>query len=378
MKTRKRVSAIVAMAVLTLTGTAAADVPAPDDICAGGAARVGWLGVAGIQARQLSIRQGDSPDDLTVWFGQEPEVLAVDGPARGRLRPGDVIAAVDGSLITTRAGGSLLARPEPGRAVTLTVRRGGREEQVEVTPWAVCPEDAFLPPAPPTPPEPPTPVLAPAAPRPPRAAPAPPGLLEPPRTPAPPRPPRAPEPPAPALAPEPPEPLAPPSAAAWFGIGFECRGCGWREEAGVRSYFFTAPPSVFSVDPGSPAARAGLRRGDLLTRVDGRPITSAEGAGRFFAVEPGTAVTLTYERDGVAGEAAVRGEERPRAVLAPTPRADEDVHHLRYAGSLGDVALEVRGRDSVQVSVDEAGGTVVIRTRDAFVRLTRTDLERDP
>jgi len=387
MQARARGFAIAVMAVMTLlSGAAAADGPAPEAACEGGAAKVGWLGVTGIRARQLSVRQGDSPDDLTVWFGQEPEVLAVNGPARGRLRPGDVIAAVGGSLITTRAGGSLLARPEPGRPVTLTVRRDGRETQVEVTPWAVCPEDAFLPPPPA--PEPPLPVLPPAAPEPPRA-PAAPRAPEPPaapRAPAvprasePPEPPRAPEAPEPVLAPEPPEPpLAPeppepPAAAAWFGIGFECRGCGWKDDDGVRSYFFSSPPAIFSVDPGSPAARAGLRRGDVLTRVDGHAITTAEGARRFFEAAPGAAVTLSYERDGAAGEATVRGDEpRLRGVLAAVPRADAE--HLRYAGSLGDVDLEVRGLDSVHVTVDETRGTVVIRTRDAVVRLTRTDPE---
>lgn len=377
-----RYPAIVAMAVLTLlTGAAAAQVPTPEAACAGGAAKVGWLGITGIQARQLSVRQGDSPEDLRVWFGQEPEILAVDGPARGRLRPGDVIAAVDGSLITTRAGGSLLARPAPGRPVTLTVRRDGREAQVEVTPWAVCPEDAFLPPAPPAP-EPPRPALAPAAPRapePPGAprAPRAPGVPEASRAPGVPEAPRPPAVPGAPAVPEPPEPPAPPSAAAWFGIGFECQECGWREDSGVRTYFFSSPPVIFSVDPGSPAARAGLRRGDVLTRVDGLSITTAEGAARFFEAEPGTSVTLTYERDGFAGEAAVRGEERPtswsRGALARAPRADEE--HLRWAGSLGDVDLEVRGLDSVHVTVDETRGTIVIRTHDALVRLTRTDLE---
>ena len=55
-----------------------------------------------------------------------------------------------------------------------------------------------------------------------------------------------------------------------------------------------------------PAAKAGLRTGDLVTSVDGVNTTSADGliaAIRFHA--PGATVTIRYLRDGVAGELPV-------------------------------------------------------------------------
>jgi hypothetical protein len=113
-----------------------------------------------------------------------------------------------------------------------------------------------------------------------------------------------------------------------------------------------------------------LRRGDLLTHADGLPITTEDGARRLFGAEPGTSLSLTYERNGSAGETRIVAEEPPtrRAPrLEKPPRPDRD--HLRFAGSVGDVDVEVRGLDSVQVTVDEVEGTVVIRTLDAVVRL---------
>jgi putative serine protease PepD len=54
-----------------------------------------------------------------------------------------------------------------------------------------------------------------------------------------------------------------------------------------------------AVQPGGPAARAGLRAGDVVVAADGKPVTSAEElivAIRKHA--PGERITLTYLRDG--------------------------------------------------------------------------------
>ena len=68
-----------------------------------------------------------------------------DGPAAGRLRPHDVIQAIDDRPIQTLAGyHQVVAGREPGTAVTLTVARGGktRSETVDVrAPWRGGPAD---------------------------------------------------------------------------------------------------------------------------------------------------------------------------------------------------------------------------------------------
>lgn len=59
--------------------------------------------------------------------------------------------------------------------------------------------------------------------------------------------------------------------------------------------------TVQSVTSGGPAAGAGLLVGDVLTAVDGRQVTTADGL--IVAVrshQPGSVVTLTYQRGGTA------------------------------------------------------------------------------
>jgi putative serine protease PepD len=53
------------------------------------------------------------------------------------------------------------------------------------------------------------------------------------------------------------------------------------------------------VDPGSPAHQAGLERGDLVTSVDGKAITSSTDlVAAIRSRAPGADITLTYRRDG--------------------------------------------------------------------------------
>ncbi|GGK93035.1 hypothetical protein Sme01_59310 [Sphaerisporangium melleum] len=68
---------------------------------------------------------------------------------------------------------------------------------------------------------------------------------------------------------------------------------------------------IGSVQAGSPAERAGLKAGDLITKIDGQQVSGAEtvvGAVRGF--RPGTKVTLTYVRDGATATATVTLTEK--------------------------------------------------------------------
>lgn len=65
----------------------------------------------------------------------------------------------------------------------------------------------------------------------------------------------------------------------------------------------------------SPAQAAGLKKGDRITAIDGKNVTSLTGARRALAGEKGTTVTLRYVRDGSSGTAkAVRSEVRTASV----------------------------------------------------------------
>ncbi|NIQ55569.1 MAG: PDZ domain-containing protein, partial [Gammaproteobacteria bacterium] len=61
-----------------------------------------------------------------------------DGPADGKLEDGDVLVAVNGRAVTTAQASEELDALEAGEPVRLTVRRGSRLLNVEVTPTRSC------------------------------------------------------------------------------------------------------------------------------------------------------------------------------------------------------------------------------------------------
>jgi len=57
-------------------------------------------------------------------------------------------------------------------------------------------------------------------------------------------------------------------------------------------------PVITSVGPGSPAERAGLKPGDVVTTVAGQPLYTHEDLLEAIRTRPGQSFTLTVERDG--------------------------------------------------------------------------------
>jgi putative serine protease PepD len=56
---------------------------------------------------------------------------------------------------------------------------------------------------------------------------------------------------------------------------------------------------VQSVTPGGPAAQAGIQEGDIITKVDGKPVASIDDLTAIqLTSKPGDTVEVTYDRDG--------------------------------------------------------------------------------
>lgn len=111
----------------------------------------------------------------------------------------------------------------------------------------------------------------------------------------------------------------------WFGIGLSCSDCVLSRDDSVSVWSFSKPPEIHYVDPDSPAADAGLRRGDVLIEIDGLPITSREGGRRFGATKPGDEVRWTYERNGKQKEVTLVASAHPDREYLMAPEVTAQV-----------------------------------------------------
>lgn len=197
-------------------------------------------------------------------FTVEPRVRGVvpDGPADGRLRDGDVIVAVDGRLITTRAGGERMASLPPYQPVTFRVRRDGREMDVTLTPMAACHRPGI-------------------------------SISANPRTEAEAR--------AwvrrqmaddPAVAPATPSGVTPVAGHVDFALALACGACGWRRVNGHMEFVTAVDPVVAGVLPGGPGAAAGVQVGDTLVSLEGLPLTGTVPDSVWVSLASGRPVRI--------------------------------------------------------------------------------------
>lgn len=125
---------------------------------------------------------------------------------------------------------------------------------------------------------------------------------------------------------------------------------------------------VLEVVPDSPAAAAGLQPGDWITAVDGTELSESAGnlAELVGGFEPGTSVSLDYERAGEAMSAAV--------ILGEHPETGTAMLGLRYR-PWPFARMRAFGRGDMD---PEALEEWIKRNRDRFERMRRNFQHMQP
>lgn len=80
-------------------------------------------------------------------------------------------------------------------------------------------------------------------------------------------------------------------------------------EIGIKSHL---PPQIGEVQPGYPAAKAGLRRGDVIKSIDGTPVASFDDLASVVNKAANREITVTVERQGTEESLAVTPVSRPQ------------------------------------------------------------------
>ncbi|MFD1704903.1 DegQ family serine endoprotease [Methylopila henanensis] len=146
-------------------------------------------------------------------------------------------------------------------------------------------------------------------------------------------------------------------ARPWFGASLQAVTPEIAESLGLKH---PSGALVANVAPNSPAAKAGVIAGDLVTAVDGREVDDVEGFTYRFATRPlGGHAAVTLSRDGKARTVQV--------ALSPAPETPaRDVRAIRgYSPFSGATVANLSPALAEELSlVGPSAGVVVMETED--------------
>ncbi|MBV8547483.1 MAG: trypsin-like peptidase domain-containing protein [Acidobacteria bacterium] len=115
---------------------------------------------------------------------------------------------------------------------------------------------------------------------------------------------------------------------------------------------------VARVIPGSPAQTAGLKAGDIITAVAGKPVDSREAFSTYTATVPsGQPLPLTVSRDGATQSISVRPTDAPRDLGLRILWEIAGIHVIDQSGT---VVIDEVSRNSRSESIGLARGDVIV------------------
>src|SRR5581483_8469764 len=143
---------------------------------------------------------------------------------------------------------------------------------------------------------------------------------------------------------------------------------------------------VSSVEPNSPAAKAGLKVGDVITAVDGQKVDDAGQLQVLVgAKEPGTKINMEVNRDGNGKTLALTLGDMSKNSDETQSASDESHGKARWGVGLADLTPDVR--DQIQAPQNVRGAVVArvepgspadnagLQKGDVIVQIDRHDVE---
>jgi serine protease Do len=149
----------------------------------------------------------------------------------------------------------------------------------------------------------------------------------------------------------------------WLGVGLQ-----EVDEVLAESYGLTTPQGalVSGVEPGGPAASAGLKAGDIVLSYNGQPIKTAHSLPLLVAQTPvGEKVTLGVWRGGKSVELLVRIAEMGSRAAGEPPAAPDDTARAGKPDALGLVLKGITAAEAKQMGLDPKVPGVVVADVEA-------------
>ncbi len=153
---------------------------------------------------------------------------------------------------------------------------------------------------------------------------------------------------------------------AWIGAVTATLTPEEAKRLGIRATRGALVARVFS---GSPAQRAGLRPGDVITSVDGKPVDSREAFSTFTATAaPNQPISVVVSRDGSPRTVQVRATDPPSGLGL---RILNEIAGLQVADDRGTVVVDEVASGSRSAKIGLEHGDVIVGVNGVEVNSTR-------
>ena len=133
----------------------------------------------------------------------------------------------------------------------------------------------------------------------------------------------------------------------------------------ARAFHVTAEKGalVGEVQPNSPGAKVGLQRGDVITELDGQPITGPNDLRlKVGTLAPGATVHLKVDRGGESKGFTVVLEEAPSSKKVATPSSGSEENNAMSGVEVQELTSDIRNQLGLNTDVK---GVVVTNVSDA-------------